>query len=119
MNCRPSGAAPTNHALRYAQGRATPVAICLSYSRAGPYGSTGVLTEWQAFVRNQLRLGGHGIAAPKLVCIDIQPYGSTQAPERGDILNIGGFSDAVFHVVASYLGDDATRFVAEIEAIEL
>ena len=56
---------------------------------------------------------------PKLVCINIQSYGSTQAPERDDILNIGGFSDAVFNVVASYLADDAGRFVAEVETIEL
>ena len=55
----------------------------------------------------------------RLACIDIQPYGSTQAPERADILNIGGFSDAVFNVVASYLGDDAGRFVAEVKSIEL
>ncbi len=33
-------------------------------------------------------------------------FASTQAPERDEILNIGGFSDAVFNVVASYLGDD-------------
>jgi hypothetical protein len=51
--------------------------------------------------------------------IDHQPYGSTQAPERDDILNIGGFSDAVFNVVTSYLSDDANRFVAEVESIEL
>jgi 60 kDa SS-A/Ro ribonucleoprotein len=74
------------------------------------------MAEWQTFVKNQKRLG---ITAPKLVCIDIQPYGSTQAPERTDILNIGGFSDAVFNVVASYLSDDAGRFVAEVESIEL
>lgn len=82
----------------------------------GTRGATGVMTEWQTFVENQKRLG---ITAPKLVCIDIQPYGSTQAPERADILNIGGFSDAVFNVVASYLSDDAGRFVAEVESIEL
>jgi 60 kDa SS-A/Ro ribonucleoprotein len=87
-----------------------------SWVGSGRYGSTGVMTEWQAFVKNQLRLGGHGIPAPKLVCIDIQPYGSTQAPERADILNIGGFSDAVFKVVASYLSSDAARFVAEVES---
>ena len=46
-------------------------------------------------------------------------YGSTQAPERDDILNIGGFSDAVFNVVASYLSDDAARFAAEVESVEL
>jgi 60 kDa SS-A/Ro ribonucleoprotein len=82
----------------------------------GRGGATGVMDEWQTFVANQKRLGTD---APKLVCIDIQPYGSTQAPERADILNIGGFSDAVFNVVASYLGDDAGRFVAEVESIEL
>ncbi len=87
-----------------------------SWVGAGRYGSTGVMTEWQKFVANQQRLG---VGSPKLVCIDIQPYGSTQAPERADILNIGGFSDAVFQVVASYLADDAARFVAEVEAIEL
>ena len=90
-----------------------------SWVGAGRYGSTGVMTQWQAFVKNQLRLGGHEIAPPKLVCIDIQPYGSTQAPERSDILNVGGFSDAVFNVVASYLSGDAGRFVAEVESIEL
>jgi len=38
---------------------------------------------------------------------------------RDYILNIGGFSDAVFNVVASFLGGDAGRFVAEVEAIDL
>ena len=56
---------------------------------------------------------------PKLVCIDLQPYTTTQAPERGDILNVGGFSDAVFSVVAAFLAEDAGRFVAEVEAVEL
>lgn len=82
----------------------------------GRHGGTGVMDEWQTFVANQKRLD---VSSPKLVCIDIQPYGSTQAPERVDILNIGGFSDAVFNVVASYLSDDAERFVAEVESIEL
>jgi 60 kDa SS-A/Ro ribonucleoprotein len=87
-----------------------------SWVGSGRYGSTGVMTEWQKFVTNQKRLG---VASPKLVCIDIQPYGSTQAPERDDILNIGGFSDAVFNVVSSYLSGDAGRFVAEVESVEL
>jgi 60 kDa SS-A/Ro ribonucleoprotein len=83
---------------------------------SGAHGSTGVMAEWQQFVKNQRRLG---TSSPKLVCIDIQPYGSTQAPEREDILNVGGFSDAVFGVVASFLGNDAGRFVAEVESVEL
>jgi 60 kDa SS-A/Ro ribonucleoprotein len=86
---------------------------------SGPHGSTGVIAQWQQFVKNQLRLGGHAVPAPKLICIDLQAYATTQAPERDDILNIGGFSDAVFSVVAAFLGDDPARFVAEVESIEL
>ena len=72
--------------------------------------------EWQTFAENQRRMG---VSSPKLVCIDIQPYGSSQAPEREDILNIGGFSDAVFNVVSSFLSADKNRFVREVESIEL
>ena len=82
----------------------------------GDGGATGVMTEWQKFVKNQKRLG---VASPKLVCIDLQPYDSTQAPDRSDILNVGGFNDAVFNVVAAFLSGDTGRFVAEVEAIEL
>lgn len=85
----------------------------------GSNGATGVMTEWQKFVKNQLKLGGHDIVSPKLICIDIQPYGTSQAPERNDILNIGGFSDAVFNVVAAFLSDDANRFVTEVESVEI
>ncbi|MEM1227748.1 MAG: TROVE domain-containing protein [Planctomycetota bacterium] len=88
----------------------------------GRGGSTGVMTEWEKFKKIQR---GHGIADPKLVCIDIAPYGNTQAPEpdgnggRQDILNIGGFSDAVFNVVSNFLESDSNRFVREVEAVEL
>jgi 60 kDa SS-A/Ro ribonucleoprotein len=54
-----------------------------------------------------------------LVCIDLQPYTTTQAPERSDVLNIGGFSDAVFSVAAAFLADEAGRVVAEVEKVEL
>jgi hypothetical protein len=64
------------------------------------------LEQWMEFVKNQMQLGGPGAAAPKLVCIDLQPGTSTQAQESDDILNVGGFSDAVFNVVASFLVGD-------------
>jgi 60 kDa SS-A/Ro ribonucleoprotein len=38
----------------------------------------------------------------RLVCIDIQPYATVQAAEREDILNIGGFSDQVFPIMATF-----------------
>ena len=77
------------------------------------------MTEWQRFVNNQKRLHWAGRPGPKLVCIDLQAYTTTQAPDREDVLNVGGFSDAVFTVIASFLADDANRFVREVEAVEL
>ena len=77
------------------------------------------MTAWQEFVKNQVRLQARADAGSKLVCIDLQPFTTTLAPDRSDILNVGGFSDAVFRVVASFLSDDANRFVTEVEAIEL
>lgn len=85
----------------------------------GLYGQTGVMEQWQKFTSNQMKLRGHEITSPKLVCIDLQPNTTTQAPERTDILNVGGFSDSVFRVVASFLKDDGSRFLAEIDAIKL
>lgn len=51
-----------------------------SWVGAGRGGSTAVVIEWQAFVANQQRLGGRA-TSPKLICIDLQPYTTTQAPE--------------------------------------
>ena len=95
------------------------VSDAMSWIGAGRYGSTATLTAWHEFVKNQVRLQPAGFEGPKLVCIDVQPYGSVQVPDRSDVLNVGGFSDAVFSVVAGFLGGGPSRFVAEVEAIEL
>ena len=97
-----------------------------SWVGTGRHGSTGVMTAWEAFVANQRKLAGKSTseptalaAGPKLVCIDLQPYQTVQACERADIMNIGGFSDAVFNVISAFLADNNQRFVAEVESIEL
>lgn len=52
---------------------------------------TAMLREWQTFrARNR---------DARLVCLDLQPGSTVQAPDRDDILNVGGFSDAVFEVI--------------------
>lgn len=56
--------------------------------------STATMAEWETFRRRNPNA--------RLVCLDIQPYGSTQAKEREDILNVGGFSDAVFEILATF-----------------
>lgn len=57
----------------------------------------------------------------KLVCIDLVPNGTTQAAEEADVLNIGGFSDAVFEVVGRYASGElgAGHWVEEIEKTEV
>jgi len=56
-----------------------------------------------------------------LVCIDIQPYRTTQALEREDVLNVGGFSDQVFDVVSLFARGElgADHWVGEIEKVDL
>ena len=84
-----------------------------SWVDAARPGATAVMAEW-----TKLKARNPGA---KLVCIDITPYGTTQAKTAPDILNVGGFSDAVFDVVARFaagsLGPD--QWVGQIERIEL
>ena len=79
----------------------------------GRYQGTAVMEEWAKYKRRN--------PEAKLVCIDIQPVLSTQAKERADILNIGGFSDAVFDTIAAFArGEpDADHWVGVIDRIEL
>jgi 60 kDa SS-A/Ro ribonucleoprotein len=74
---------------------------------------TAVMTEWARIKRVN--------PAAKLVCLDIQPHATTQAPTRDDVLNIGGFSDAVYGVITAFAAnsDGADGWVKAIEAIEL
>jgi 60 kDa SS-A/Ro ribonucleoprotein len=56
----------------------------------------------------------------RMACIDIQPYATTQAKPREDILSVGGFSDQVFSVIGAWLsGKSADHWVETIEAVEL
>ncbi|NJM54283.1 MAG: hypothetical protein HC846_13420 [Blastocatellia bacterium] len=56
-----------------------------------------------------------------LVCIDIQPNATTQAQERADILNVGGFSDQVFTLISEFAGGtmNAEHWVGVIEGVEV
>jgi len=57
----------------------------------------------------------------KLVCIDLQPNGTTQAVERPDVMNIGGFSDEVFDVINAFAKGELSsgHWVKKIEALEV
>ncbi|MHC5307452.1 RNA-binding protein [Bartonella sp. LJL80] len=51
----------------------------------------------------------------KMVCLDIQPYTDTPALNGDDVLNIGGFSDAVFDLVNEF----ATRKEGKVNWMEM
>ncbi|MBL9081963.1 MAG: TROVE domain-containing protein [Planctomycetales bacterium] len=74
---------------------------------------TAMMREWEAFkYRNQ---------DARLVCIDIQPNATTQAVERPDVLNIGGFSDNVFRLIDDFVAGrmNQDHWVGVIEAMRL
>ncbi|MDP4072855.1 RNA-binding protein [Acidovorax sp. A1169] len=80
-----------------------------SWADAARGRSTATMHEWAQFKSRN--------PAARLVCIDIQPCATTQAQERDDVLNIGGFSDEVFTLLALYAagGLGADHWVGVIE----
>ncbi|MEM1162010.1 MAG: RNA-binding protein, partial [Pseudomonadota bacterium] len=65
-----------------------------SWVDAGSRHGTEMMNQWERIK--------HRNRKAKLVCIDIAPYGTSQAVEREDVLNIGGFSDQIFEQVAAF-----------------
>ncbi|MCA9149389.1 MAG: TROVE domain-containing protein [Planctomycetales bacterium] len=74
---------------------------------------TKTMNEWSKFkTRNP---------QARMICIDIQPHGTIQANERDDIVNIGGFSDHVFHLIAEVAAGhySVDHWVRQIEGVRL
>jgi len=76
-------------------------------------GPTETLRLWEVFKVNN--------ANAKLVCVDLQPNRTTQALERDDVLNVGGFSDDVFEVIERFASGDlcSDHWIGLIESEEL
>jgi 60 kDa SS-A/Ro ribonucleoprotein len=70
---------------------------------------TAVMAEWEKLKNRNPKA--------RLACIDLTPNTTTQAPDRKDILNIGGFSDTVFDLVAAFAAgaDGSDHWIREIE----
>jgi 60 kDa SS-A/Ro ribonucleoprotein len=84
-----------------------------SWVDARPGAGTAMMREWEG-VRSRN-------GAARLVCIDLQPNRTSQAYDREDVLNVGGFSDGVFDVVARFAmeGSASGTWVEAIERIDL
>ncbi len=76
-------------------------------------GATATMGQWTVFKQRNPQA--------KLVCIDISPHATTQAMEREDILNIGGFSDDVFRIIAAFAAAQLgpAHWAGEIAAIDI
>lgn len=74
-------------------------------------GATATMNEW-----NKLKARNPGA---KLICIDIQPYGSTQAKDRADIMNVGGFTDAVFDAMARFASGQSRDWIEIVQNTEV
>jgi 60 kDa SS-A/Ro ribonucleoprotein len=76
-------------------------------------GATAVMNEWQVFKSRN--------PSARLACLDFVPNATTQAAEREDILNIGGFSDTVFDLLSLFSNGQlqAEHWVGEVEKIAI
>jgi 60 kDa SS-A/Ro ribonucleoprotein len=74
---------------------------------------TAMLDEWQRFKRRN--------QAARLVCIDLQPSATMQVIERDDAMNVGGFSDQVFEMIAEFAANrlHPDHWVGAIESVSL
>ncbi len=74
---------------------------------------TGLMAEWTKFKNRNPNA--------KLVCIDIQPYATSQVPDGDNRLNIGGFSDSVYNIIDVFykLGNDKDLWVRAIEQMDV
>lgn len=61
---------------------------------------TEFMTQWDLFKQRNPNA--------KLICLDIQPYETSQSQERSDIIQVGGFSDAVFTIAELFVKDQLT-----------
>lgn len=74
---------------------------------------TATMEQWAAFAARN--------PGAKLACIDLQPHGTTQAAEREDVLNIGGFGDSVFELLELYANNNLSpeHWAGVIEKVEV
>lgn len=81
-------------------------------ARSGLNG-TGMMWQWNQFRQRNPQA--------KLVCLDIQPYRTSQTYQREDILHVGGFSDQVFRIISDFAAGrlSGNYFTNEIKNINL
>lgn len=98
------------------QGQKPDTVIVVSDNQSWADSINGASQTMREFARIKA-----GNANARLVCIDLQPYTHSQAPNRPDVMNVGGFSDAVFEVINQFVafGGDHRHWVDVIGSIDV
>lgn len=75
-------------------------------------GGTATMEQWKTFKK--------GNPNAKMVNINVQPYGTTQASNDKDIVNIGGFSDTIFETIEAFVtAKTGKQWVTVINEVDL
>lgn len=74
-------------------------------------GHTQFMAQWDMFKKRNPHA--------KLVAIDIQPYMTTQAQSRDDILNVAGFGDLCFDIINDFFVGELNSMADKVEKVEL
>jgi 60 kDa SS-A/Ro ribonucleoprotein len=85
-----------------------------SWIEGSGYGSgTGVANEWRKFKERNPKA--------KLICCDLTPRNNSQITTQKDVLQVGGWSDTAFAVMANFVehGRESDHWVSEIEKVVL
>jgi len=108
-------AAPLEMLVR--QGFAPDNIIMLSDNQSWMRHSEGRDTEAVNYWRRLQRANPES----RMVCVDLQPYSNTQLRSDARVLNVGGFSDDVFQVIAEFSAGrhGAEHWVSRIEQVRL
>jgi 60 kDa SS-A/Ro ribonucleoprotein len=121
----PSGGTACSAPLRHLNARGAKGDLVLYVSDNQSWADfackgNGPLTRGTVMAEEWLRFRARNPNA-RLVLIDLQPYGSTQVAERDDVLNVGGFSDAVFEIVSLFAKGElgSGHFAGAIENVKL
>lgn len=79
----------------------------------GRYGATALAEEWKKFKARNPKA--------KLILCDLTPRDNSQIKAQPGVLQVGGFSDQVFEVIASFVehGNTTDHWVDEINKISL
>ncbi len=135
VNLNPRDSVMTNAGKLAMHGGGTACQVALEHMIAAREKCDLVIyvSDNQSWYRNAATNNGYGVASAtaqfwekyrntinrkaKMVCIDLQPYGTVQVEDSANALNIGGFSDSVFEVIERFAKGYKGRFADVIGSV--